>query len=141
MTERTPICDFSIPIRWGDMDAMGHVNNTIYFRYMEQCRIRWFEVMGFAPDPSGEGPIIVNASCEFRRELVYPGTVLVRQYVGDLGTSSFQTWLELGRHDDPGVVYAAGAARIVWVDFTKKKSTPLPPEVRTAILLPRGALV
>ena len=32
-----------IPIRWGDMDAMGHVNNTVYFRYMEQARICWFD--------------------------------------------------------------------------------------------------
>ena len=32
-----------IPVRWGDMDAMGHVNNTVYFRYMEQTRICWFE--------------------------------------------------------------------------------------------------
>ena len=32
-----------IPIRWGDMDAMGHVNNTVYFRYMEQARIEWLE--------------------------------------------------------------------------------------------------
>ena len=30
-----------MPIRWGDMDAMGHVNNTVYFRYMEQTRIEW----------------------------------------------------------------------------------------------------
>ena len=32
-----------IAIRWGDMDAMGHVNNTVYFRYMEQARISWFD--------------------------------------------------------------------------------------------------
>ena len=32
-----------ILIRWGDMDAMSHVNNTVYFRYMEQARISWFE--------------------------------------------------------------------------------------------------
>ncbi|MBM3384043.1 MAG: acyl-CoA thioesterase, partial [Betaproteobacteria bacterium] len=32
-----------IPIRWGDMDAMGHVNNTVYFRFMEQARISWFD--------------------------------------------------------------------------------------------------
>jgi len=32
-----------IPVRWGDMDAMGHVNNTVYFRFMEQTRISWFE--------------------------------------------------------------------------------------------------
>jgi len=34
-----------IPIRWGDMDAMGHVNNTVYFRYMEQARISWFDAL------------------------------------------------------------------------------------------------
>jgi len=39
-----------IPIRWGDMDAMGHVNNTVYFRYMEQTRINWFDVLA----PEGE---------------------------------------------------------------------------------------
>jgi hypothetical protein len=31
----------TIPIRWGDMDAMGHVNNTVYFRYLESARIEW----------------------------------------------------------------------------------------------------
>ena len=34
-----------IPIRWGDMDALGHVNAPIYFRYMEQVRVSWFEKM------------------------------------------------------------------------------------------------
>jgi acyl-CoA thioester hydrolase len=36
-----------MPIRWGDQDAMGHVNNTVYFRYMEQTRIEWLESFGF----------------------------------------------------------------------------------------------
>ncbi|MDB5909191.1 MAG: acyl-CoA thioesterase [Massilia sp.] len=40
-----------MPIRWGDMDAMGHVNNTVYFRYFEQARISWFDEIGCAPDP------------------------------------------------------------------------------------------
>ena len=40
-----------IPIRWGDMDAMGHVNNTIYFRYFEIVRIEWFDSIGCRPDP------------------------------------------------------------------------------------------
>jgi acyl-CoA thioester hydrolase len=141
MNERTLVYEFPIAIRWGDMDAMGHVNNTMYFRYMEQCRISWFEALGIGPDPNGEGPVIVNASCEFRRELVYPGTVLVRQWVGDIGTSSFQTWLTLSRSDDPGTVSAEGAARVVWVDFPRRKSAPLPGAVRTAIVRPVGGLV
>ena len=42
------VFDMSMPIRWGDMDAFGHVNNTVYFRYMEQVRISWFEQLGIA---------------------------------------------------------------------------------------------
>jgi len=40
-----------IPIRWGDMDAMGHVNNTVYFRYLETIRIDWFDKIGFNLNP------------------------------------------------------------------------------------------
>ena len=54
-----------IPIRWGDMDAMGHVNNTTYFRYLETCRIDWMRAAGCMPNPLGEGPVIVNAFCNF----------------------------------------------------------------------------
>ena len=56
-----------IPIRWGDLDAMGHVNNTVYFRYMETARIEWFDAIGVKTDPHGVGPVIVNAFCNFHR--------------------------------------------------------------------------
>ncbi|MCA3181123.1 MAG: thioesterase family protein [Burkholderiaceae bacterium] len=141
MTERVPICELAIPIRWGDMDAMGHVNNTVYFRYMEQCRISWFGAMGILAGPDGHGPIIVNASCTFRRELVYPGTVLVRTFVGEFGRTSVETTYELVRTDDPATVYADGAAKVVWIDFPKRRSEPWPDSVRQAILTPRGTLV
>ena len=141
MTERVPICELAIPIRWGDMDAMGHVNNTVYFRYMEQCRISWFGAMGILAGPEGRGPIIVNASCTFRRELVYPGTVIVRTYVGEFGRTSVETAYELVRIDDPATVYADGAAKVVWVDFPKRRSEPWPHAIRQAILTPRGTLV
>ena len=66
----------TIPIRWGDMDAMGHVNNTVYFRYLETIRIDWLQGIGCAPDPLGEGPVIVNAFCTFHKQLEYPGDVV-----------------------------------------------------------------
>jgi acyl-CoA thioester hydrolase len=61
-------------IRWSDMDMLGHVNNTSYFRYFEQARIEW--TYGLQPSAevySGTGPVIVNASCTFLVPLVYPG--------------------------------------------------------------------
>ncbi len=67
-----------IPIRWGDMDAMGHVNNTVYFRYMESTRIDWFDKIGIMPNPQGEGPVIVNAFCNFYKQFEYPGDIWPR---------------------------------------------------------------
>jgi acyl-CoA thioester hydrolase len=137
VSERILVFELEMPIRWGDMDAMGHVNNTVYFRYMEQLRISWFDAMGFALNPNGEGPLIINASCTFLRELTYPGTVLARQYVGEIGRSSFETHVDMLRTDDPLTVYANGAAKVVWVDFPKHKSVPLPEDARQAIVTPR----
>ena len=119
-----------IPIRWGDMDAMGHVNNTLYFRYMEIVRIEWLHKIGGKPDPAGEGPVIVNAFCNFIKQLEYPGDVLARHYTGDLGRSSFNTYITLERTDAPGVIYATGGAKTVWVNFPKQRSVPLPQDVR-----------
>ncbi|MBE0579608.1 thioesterase family protein, partial [Devosia sp.] len=112
--------------------------NTVYFRYLEQARISWFEHMGLPPDPSGMGPVIVNAHCSFVRQLEYPGTVLCRCYVGAIGRASFETSADLSRTDDPDTVYAHGGAKVVWVDFPAKKSAPLPPEIRSAIVRPWG---
>lgn len=134
VSERILVYELGIPIRWGDMDAMGHVNNTVYFRYMEQVRISWFDSLAFTPEPRGEGPLIINASCTFSRELRYPGTVVCRQYVGEFGRSSVQTYTDMLRADDPDTVYASGAAKVVWVDYVKKKSAPLPDAARAALM-------
>ena len=122
-----------IPIRWGDMDAMGHVNNTVYFRYLETVRIEWFRSFGWQPDPKGTGPVIINAFCSFIRQLEYPGDVLARHYVGDVGRSSFDTFVTLERTDQPGIVHATGGATIVWTDFRAQKSVPVSDEVRALI--------
>jgi acyl-CoA thioester hydrolase len=120
----------TIPIRWGDMDAMGHVNNTIYFRYLETVRIEWMRSIGCEPDPKGEGPVIVNAFCNFYKQLEYPGEVIATMYVSDPGKSSFESWCTLSRTDDPGIIYAAGGATTVWVDFPAQKSAPMPEHIR-----------
>jgi acyl-CoA thioester hydrolase len=119
-----------IPIRWGDMDAYGHVNNTVYFRYMEQARIEWLEGMRFAVRPGGDGAVIVNASCTFLIPMTYPGTVEVRTSVGTIGRSSFQTHVEMSIG---GMVYAEGAAKVVWMNTRTGKSVALPDEVRSAL--------
>jgi acyl-CoA thioester hydrolase len=115
------------------MDAMGHVNNTVYFRYLEISRLEWLYSIGVGPNPGGEGPIIVNAFCTFTRQLEYPGTVRAKHYVANPGRTSFDTYITLERTDLPGVVHAAGGATTVWVNFRAQKSVPLPDWVRTLL--------
>lgn len=122
-----------IPIRWGDMDAMGHVNNTVYFRYLEIARLDWLYRVGGPPDPSGSGPVIVNAFCNFIRQLEFPGDVLAKHYVANPGRSSFDTYITLERTDLPGVIHAEGGARTVWTDFKAQKSVPLPDWMRALV--------
>ena len=112
-----------IPIRWGDMDAMGHVNNTVYFLYLETIRIDFFSSINCVPDPKGQGPVIVNAFCNFYKQLEYPGDVLAKMYVSDPARTTFESWCTLERADQPGLVYAAGGATTIWVDFPPAKSS------------------
>lgn len=126
-----------MPIRWGDMDAFGHVNNTVFFRYMEQARVEWMEENGMAMDPAGEGPVLINARCSFLRQLKYPGTVEVRTFAAPPGRSSFETIVEIRRIDQPELLVAEGAAKVVWVNYAQEKSVPLPDALRE--LLGRGA--
>ncbi|MBV8619856.1 MAG: acyl-CoA thioesterase [Curvibacter sp.] len=127
------VFEMRIPIRWGDMDAMNHVNNASYFRYLETLRIEWMCSVGCRPQPQGEGPVIVNAFCNFYRQLEYPGDVLATLYVSDAARTTFETWATLARSDQPELVCAAGGATTIWVDFPKQKAAPLPDWMRALI--------
>ncbi len=110
------------------MDKLGHVNNTVYFRYMEQARIEWVQSLDPARDAhhGGAGPVIVNASCTFIVPLVYPGSLEVRMYLGDPGRSSVGSYYEIW---SDGRKFADGAAKIVWIDLASGRSVPLPDRI------------
>ncbi len=120
------VYETTVQLRWGDMDAMGHINNTLYFRYMEIARLDWIFGAGASSDLDGQGLVIVNAFCNFLRQLEFPGDVRVTMYVADPGRSSFDSYHTIERNDQPGVVYAEGGARLVWTDFKARKSAPIP---------------
>jgi acyl-CoA thioester hydrolase len=127
------VYSLTMPIRWGDMDAMGHVNNTTYFRYLETIRIDWMRSIGCRPDLLDEGPVIVNAFCNFYKQLVYPGDLLVKMYASDPARTTFETWGTIERVDEPGVISAAGGATTIWVDFSTQKAKTLPEWMRAHV--------
>lgn len=128
--EKKLVHEVVLPMRWGDMDALGHINNTIYFRYMEIVRMDWIATVCSGRFVGGQGLLIVNAFCNFLRQLEFPGEVRVAMYVANPGRSSFETYNTLERTDEPGVVYAEGGAHTVWSDYAAKKSAPLPDWLR-----------
>jgi len=121
-------------MRWGDMDANGHVNNTVYFRYMEQARIGWFDAL--VPEAEAwktTGIVVANATCNYKRAMVYPGTVEVRLFVGKPGGSSVLTSYEMHIEGDRHL-YADGAAMVVFIDVAKQKPVRIPDSIRERLL-------
>lgn len=120
----------TIPVRWGDLDNYGHVNNTLYFRYFEQARVEWIEQMDLRVAPSeDEGAVIVHADCSFLIPVNYPATVTVKVYAGQAGRSSVMNWYELHVEGDDRL-FATGSAKVVWIDNRTGKSLPLPDRLR-----------
>ncbi|UEX77149.1 acyl-CoA thioesterase [Spiribacter halobius] len=131
-----PVHQLTLQVRWGDMDALGHVNNATYFTYFEQARVAWLERLAgsgghLSPD-AGSGPVVVTASCEFRLPITYPATLTVAVLAAPPGRSSIDTCYRLVDAGDQRL-YALGAARMVWVDRRSGRSTPLPAGLREAL--------
>lgn len=122
-----------VPVRWSDMDANGHVNNATYFTYLEQTRIEWLERVGMQNTAEGQGPIVVQTSCNFTRPIPYPETLEVRVYGGAPGRTSFRTFYEILSSTEGGVKYADGEAVMVWVDRSSGKSCPIPDVLRALL--------
>jgi len=120
--------DCDLELRWGDLDALNHLNNTIYFRLMEEARIRMLLACGM-PLPGERVAILAHASCDFLRSLTYPATVRVTHVLARVGRSSMEFELSLARADDPGTVYAKGRNVLVWTDAAAGRSEPWPAEV------------
>ena len=123
----------TVPVRWGDMDAFGHVNNAAYFTYCESARIRYFEMIGLTVDGSqDEGPAVVSATCNFRRQVQHPATLEVGARVTKIGKSSFT--LEYGLYlEDTEDLVADGISIAVWMDYVEGRSKELPAEYRKSM--------
>jgi acyl-CoA thioester hydrolase len=124
-----------IPVAWGDMDAMGHVNNTVYLRYFESARIAYFERVGFLEEmaSSGIGPILASTRCRFRLPLTYPDRVSVGASVSEIEDDRFLMLYRIVSESAGGAVAAEGDGLIVSYDYRQKRKAPLPARVRERI--------
>ncbi len=116
-----------LPVVWGEMDAYGHVNNIIYFRYFESVRIAYFEHMKFMEfkEKTGIGPILAQTSCRFKIPLSYPDHVLVGARVIEIKSDRFQMEYKVISKKHQSVA-AKGDGLIVCFNYLKNKKEALP---------------
>jgi len=123
-----------IPVAWGEMDAFGHVNNVVYLRWFETGRMAFFDQVGVAlrDIATGSGPILAHTSCAFKRPLEFPDTITVHTSIGRIGTKSFTMLYRVESHAQ-GEVAAEGDGTIVWYDYAKGSSVPVPDDLRARL--------
>ena len=124
-----------IPVAWGEMDSLGHVNNVMYFRYFESVRIEYFNRLQFMElmDSTGVGPILASTSCRFKRPVVFPDTLVGGIAATDLQEDRFTTRYRLVSKAQGGVV-AEGEGLIVTYDYRANQKAPIPDVIRARIL-------
>ena len=127
--------ELRLPVLWGYMDALGHVNNTIYFRFFESARVEYMAQMGLFATQAGDHevvPILARTTCDYKAPLTYPDDVVVTARTVKVGRTSFTQSYEV-HSVAQGCVSAMGEGIVVCVDKATGKPVPVPEDVRKAI--------
>jgi acyl-CoA thioester hydrolase len=124
-----------VTVRWGDMDAMGHVNNIIYFQYLESARIGYFEMlMGWTGRDEGgvrQGPVVVSQTFNYRGQVHYPADLEVGVRCREIRNLSFVLEYAIFRKGADELV-GDGTSVAVWLDYNENKAISVPPILRQA---------
>jgi len=121
-------------VAWGDMDAMRHVNNVVYFRYFENARLEYFARLEWFryEEESGVGPIIRDTQARYRRPLTYPDRIFIGARLGRLEADRFTLEHRLVSAQLRDVA-AEGQVTVVAYRYGEQQKAPLPDELRRRI--------
>ena len=129
MDNRTALFRLAIELRWRDLDAFNHVNNSNFMTYLEEARIRWFESLGEPWLTDAFAPLLAAVQMNYRLPIPYPARVVVELFADRIGTTS----VTIGHciaSEDGTALYADGHVVMVWVDRASGRPIALPEAVR-----------
>jgi acyl-CoA thioester hydrolase len=118
-------------VRFNDCDALGHVNNAIYFTYFEESRKELFRIFNPELDTHNWNLIVASTRCDFLREAMYAQKLTVYTWVSRLGSSSFE--VDHAMADEEGNWVARGKVTLLGYDFNAKKAVAMTDEIRAAL--------
>ena len=131
-----------ITVNWGDMDALGHVNHSVFATWMETARMEYFSKMGMMElyENSNIGPILARIEVDYKFPIVFPDVVKVLTSVSRIGNSSFDMKYEISSLAKEGEVAATGKVVGVLVDYDTGKPVPMPEELKNSIIELEGGI-
>src|SRR5262245_39395949 len=120
-------------VRFRDVDVLGHVNNAVYFTYMESARTEyWLKTFGGSSLQDLQF-IVAHAECDFKIAARYGDELEVVIRTTSVRNSSFDWDYEI-RKVKTSELIAKGKTIQVYYDYAEEKSVPVPPEVRAKLL-------
>ncbi|ELV8718337.1 acyl-CoA thioesterase [Vibrio vulnificus] len=123
-----------INVAWGEMDALQHINNVVYFRYFETARIEYFNKINLMDEIKRNqiGPVLSETQCRYRIPVTFPDTLLIGSRVSEVGEDRFTMEYQVVSKK-MGKVTTTGSATVVMFDFKNQCKTQLPAVLRDAI--------
>lgn len=130
-----------IPVAWGEMDALNHVNNAVYFRYFETARLDYFSHIHLMEDMAvtNIGPVLGDTYCRYKLPVTYPDTLLVGSRITDVKDDRFTMEYQIVSKKLKKVT-TIGHATIVMFNFGTNKKANLSETLLQAIANTREAV-
>lgn len=125
-----------IQVAWGEMDALQHVNNAVYFHYFETARLDYFNKINLLVNLKQNhiGPVLCHTECRYKAPVTYPDTLLIGSRVTDLQDDRFTMEYQIVSKST-GKVTTVGSATCVMFDFKHHTKASIPENIKQAILL------
>jgi acyl-CoA thioester hydrolase len=120
----------SISVRWRDLDAFNHVNNSSYLTFLEEARLQWLQQLPGRWMTDDAAPVMAASELNYRRPIEWPAQLVVQLRCNRLGNSSMTMGHRIVDASDESRVYCDGHVVMVWMDPASGKSVPLPHAVR-----------
>ncbi|MFK7824612.1 MAG: acyl-CoA thioesterase [Oligoflexales bacterium] len=113
-----------IAVAWGEQDALGHVNNTVFFRYFESVRIEFFLQAEISLSDK-VAPVLAKTDCKFINPIYFPDDIIAGSGVSNIGQDRFNMDYGLFSKTRKQLV-ALGSAMIVSFNYVDKTKVDLP---------------
>jgi acyl-CoA thioester hydrolase len=121
-----------IAMRWRDLDAFNHANNSVFLTYIEEARLHWFAQIDGAWFTEKLAPVVAAIQVNYRRQLAWPANLVVQLLCERLGNTSVTLAHRIVDGADRSIVYSDGQTVLVWIDTASGKPVALPEAIRNA---------